>query len=106
MAYCASSHGGGGGGGGALTLSHCSSISRAINFNFNFNSKTSNQLFFTTAADFRKRHFYVRSVSQPKLKDQVTVEQGSEDKSPNPLPAFPSSFFTPEAAMPPKPPCI
>lgn len=75
MAYCAataSSHGGGGG--GALTLSHCSSISSVINFNFS--SKTSNQVFFTTAADFRKRHFYVRSVSKPKLKDQVTVEQG------------------------------
>ncbi|KAI3665845.1 hypothetical protein L6452_44480 [Arctium lappa] len=75
MAYCtATSSIHGGGGGGPLTLSHCSSISTLINFNFS--SKTSNQVFFTTGADFRKRCFCVRSVSEPKLKDQITVEQG------------------------------
>lgn len=75
MAYCAAtaSSRGGGGGSGALTLSHCSSISRLINFNVS--SKTSNQLFFTTTAGFRKRRFYLRSEATPKLKDPVTVQQ-------------------------------
>ncbi|KAI3699701.1 hypothetical protein L2E82_44157 [Cichorium intybus] len=77
MAYCAATASSRGGG-GALPLSHCSSISRLINFNVN--SKTSNQLFFTTTADFRKRRFYVRSEATPKLKDPVAVEQGDASR--------------------------
>ncbi|XP_023732365.1 alpha-1,4 glucan phosphorylase L-1 isozyme, chloroplastic/amyloplastic [Lactuca sativa] len=73
MAYCAATASSPGGG-GALTIPHCSSISRLINFNLS--KKTSNHLFFTTAADFRKRRFYVRSEAKPTLKDPVTVEQG------------------------------
>ncbi|KAL4568530.1 hypothetical protein LXL04_024144 [Taraxacum kok-saghyz] len=73
MAYCAATSSSPGGK-GATALSHCSSISRLINFNLN--NKTSNQLFFTAAADFRKRRFYVKSEAKPKLTDPVTVEKG------------------------------